>query len=247
MKKAVLYLTIGSVLITGLIFYLPAGAQENPIKTKIGKKVDKKRLCLNRKSQPAVTNSDVPIFYKTTWGNNPQEGQYRQEMERLLRSEISNVKTAIIDIEKKHEALVQLKSYEKLAKEQTIVLENVPGVWRNNEYVSVKKLIIFHYKADKKSLDCIILESMEKNIRNDNQWTRKILRLYYPNVQSMEMETSRHHYASTNTLDHTSPEVQLKALRFVFLKLRSALYTMDMMIAAYYDKRNTLNYWQIDL
>ncbi len=243
--------------ITATAFLIPINAQEadskdsaknrsgvnNPIKTK--RKLDTRQLCPNRDKQPKLPNDDNPVFYKTTWGNNPQEGQYRKEMERLLKIEISNVRRAIHDIETKHEDLIHL--YPSLAKNQVITLEDIPGVWRNNEFVNSKKLIIFHYNDDKK-LDCIVLDSMTRNIYNDNQWTRKLLRLYYPNVQSMEMETLRHNYnPPASTLDRTSPEVQLTALRFVFLQLRTALYTMDMMIAAYYDKRNKLNYWQIDL
>ncbi|MCB1172220.1 MAG: hypothetical protein KDK39_01585 [Leptospiraceae bacterium] len=228
---------------------IPLRAQEDPSDSTTNtsdesKRVDKKRLCLNRKNQPNIGDSDVPVFYKTTWGNNPQEGQYRQEMERLLRIEISNVKRAVADIEKKHEALINL--YPSLSSKQVIVLEDVPGVWRNNLYVNSKKLIVFHYDTEKK-LECVVLDSFVRNIHNDNDYTRKLLRLYYPNVQTMEMETIRHNYEEGGTLDHTSPEVQLRALRFVFLQLRTALYRMDMMIAAFYDRRNKLNYWQIDL
>ncbi|MBX7058388.1 MAG: hypothetical protein K1X75_10020 [Leptospirales bacterium] len=204
---------------------------------------DELRACRNRSSQP-VNPTDRPMFYSTSWGNNPQEGQYRNEMERLLTSEINNVKRAIEDVARKHVELIRL--YPQFEAYQEIVLEDNPGSWRDGTFVNSKKLIIFHYTQDKK-LDCVVLDSLTRSVYNPNLWTRKLMRLYYPNVQSVELETLRHNYREPGTLDRTSPEIQLKALRFIFLNLRTALYSMDMMIAAYYDRRNQFNEWQIGL
>jgi shikimate 5-dehydrogenase len=60
-------------------------------------------------------------------GNNPQEKQYREEIERLLTIEIQNVKIAVTDVELKHKRLMQL--YPRLQYYQEIVLEDVPGAW----------------------------------------------------------------------------------------------------------------------
>ncbi|MCB1314584.1 MAG: hypothetical protein KDK27_01455, partial [Leptospiraceae bacterium] len=59
----------------------------------LSRPTDPLRECRNRDDQPEADDSD-PIFYDQSWGNNPQEGQYRQEMERLLRLEIDEVKKA---------------------------------------------------------------------------------------------------------------------------------------------------------
>lgn len=228
----------------GTLIIGPLQAKEEP-KIEYRKPKDKLRACLNRADQPKETSDPTkPIFYKTTWGNNPQEGQYRAEMERLLQIELANVMRSVVDVEKKHEQLIEL--YPQLTGYQEIIIEDVPGVWRNNDFVNSKKLIVFHYN-DNKKLECVVLDSITRSIYHDNTWTRKLLRLYYPNIQSMEMETLRHNFKNTDTLDKTSPEVQLKALRLIFLQLRTALYSMDMMIAAYYDRRNKRNYWQINL
>jgi hypothetical protein len=96
-------------------------------------------------------------------------------------------------------------------------------------------------------MKCVVLDSFTRAVYNPQSWTRKIIRLYYPNVQTMELETKRHNYRMHGTLENASPEIQLRALRMTYLNLRTALYSMDMMIAAYYDLRNKKNEWQVNM
>lgn len=216
-----------------------------PVEREIVKKkvTDPLRACQNRNEQPDVPQGEL-IFYSTSWGNNPQEGQYRQEMERLLRIEMENVRKALADVASKHKELIRL--YPEFENYQEIILEDVPGTWRDGIYVNSKKMIVFHY-SEQKELDCVVLDSMTRSIYASNTWTRKLVRLYFPNIQTMELETLRHNYVEKGTLEKTSPEIQLRALRLIFLNLRTALYSMDMLIAAYYDLRNKKNEWQINL
>src|SRR5690606_35877764 len=96
-------------------------------------------------------------------------------------------------------------------------------------------------------IDCVVLDSFTRSVYNSGQGTRKIVRLYYPNIQTLELETLREHYKAKGSLELMSPEIQLKGLRLVFSNLRAALYSMDMLIAAYYDLREKQNDWQINL
>lgn len=216
---------------------------------------DKMRRCLNQETRNAQVPSDGrPIMSENAMGNNPQEKQYREEMERLLTIEIENVKTAVKDVELKHKRLVQL--YPKLQFYQEIILEDVPGAWREGDYVNSKKVLSLTYAPGQDGtphLTCLVMDSMTRNVYHPDQWTRKLMRLYYPNVQMVELETHRHNFQMPRagqpaiTLEATSPEIQLRALRLIYLNLRTALYSMDMLIASYYDKRNRKNEWQINL
>lgn len=216
---------------------------------------DKARRCLNPATRTAQVPSDGrPIMSENAIGNNPQEKQYREEIERLLTIEIQNVKIAVTDVELKHKRLMQL--YPRLQYYQEIVLEDVPGAWREGDYVNSKKVLSLTYDlpADGSSkLTCLVMDSMTRNVYHPDQWTRKLMRLYYPNVQMVELETHRHNFSMPSpgapaiTLEATSPEIQLRALRLIYLNLRTALYSMDMLIASYYDKRNRRNEWQINL
>ncbi len=245
-RSSILAITISTAVLAGALVHFPAAAQDksNVASDRPAHKVtDPMRACSNRDKQPFIPEGEL-LLDSNSWGNNPQEGQYRQEMERLLRIEIANVRRSLKDVSEKHQDLIEL--YPQLAEYQEIVLEDVPGTWRDGVYVNSKRLIIFHYDNEKK-LDCVVLDSMTRSIYGANEWTRKIIRLYFPNIQTMELHTMRHNYTLGGTLDKTSPEVQLRALRLVFLNLRTALYSMDMMIAAYYDLRNKKNEWQINL
>ncbi len=216
---------------------------------------DKARRCLNESTRNAQVPSDGrPIMSENAMGNNPQEKQYREEIERLLTIEIGNVKTAVKDVEQKHKRLMQL--YPRLQYYNEITLEDVPGAWREGDYVNSKKTLSLTYDIGADGvpkLKCLVMDSMTRNVYHPDQWTRKLMRLYYPNVQMVELETHRHNFqmptmgAPAITLESTSPEIQLRALRLIYLNLRTALYSMDMLIASYYDKRNRKNEWQINL
>lgn len=216
---------------------------------------DRLRRCLSDDTRTAQVPSDGrPIMSEVAMGNNPQEKQYREEIERLLTIEIANVKKAVTDVEQKHKRLIQL--YPRLKNYNEIVLEDVPGAWREGMYVNSKKVLSLTYAVGGDGvpkLTCLVMDSMTRNVYYPDQWTRKLMRLYYPNVQMVELETHRHNFrlpkpgAPSITLEGTSPEIQLRALRLIYLNLRTALYSMDMLIAAYYDKRNRKNEWQINL
>ncbi len=190
------------------------------------------------------TNTENLILPDIAWGNNPQEAEYRQEVIRLLKLEISNVNQAIIDIVNKHKELIKL--YPELKEYQEIILEDNPGSWRDGIYVNSKKVLAIHYTNDG-NVDCVILDFMIRGVDQYELWTRKIMRIYYPSIQTIELETLRHNFRLEESLENSSPEIQLKALRRVFLNLRAALYSMDMLIAAYYDRRNKKHDWQIGL
>lgn len=252
--SSVLAIAAAAGIFAASMLYIPSpasaqGGNQQDLPTAGGSKKkprevqDPMRACANRDKQPIIPEGEL-LLDSNSWGNNPQEGQYRQEMERLLRIEISNVRRSLKDVSDKHKDLIEL--YPEFSNYQEIVLEDVPGTWRDGVYVNSKRLIVFHYSPEGE-LDCVVLDSMTRSIYGANDWTRKIIRLYYPNIQTMELHTLRHNYVLGGTLDKTSPEVQLRALRLVFLNLRTALYSMDMMIAAFYDLRNKKNEWQINL
>ena len=228
-----------SLLSAGLAVLLAAGllqAQESRSKGEVS---DPMRKCDNRDKQPDIPASGL-IFYSTSWGNNPQEGQYRREMERLLRIEIQNVRDAINDIEKKHKEYTELFPDYKWYHE--IVLEDDPGSWRNGIFQNSRKVIAFHFTET--GMDCVVLDLYAKSIYDENNWTRKVLRLYYPHIQSIEMQTVRHNYQLGGTLDRAEPRIQIEALRKMNSHMREAVYTIDMRIAAYYNYRDKVNGWQ---
>lgn len=218
-------------------------AQQKEVKMKEAK--DPMRMCKNEAAQQQKAKEFKPgELTAFSIGNNPQEGQYRREMERLLKVEISNVRNAVEDVQRKHTELVKL--FPQLEGYQEIVLEDTPGAWRDGVYVNSQRLLAIHYQENSR-IKCVVLDSITRDIYNEGQWTRKVIRLYYPNIHTLEMESVRHNYQLTRTLETAAPEIQLKALRLVYNNLRTALYSMDMKIAAYYDLRNKKNEWQINL
>ncbi|EHQ06849.1 MAG: hypothetical protein F9K24_04070 [Leptonema illini] len=231
--------TVSALILLLSVTGVVAQTEERPLK----KPEDSARECKNHQ-EFRKAGADELILPAISWGNNPQEGEYRREVERLLKLEIQNVNTAILDVVSKHKELIKL--YPELKRYQEIVLEDNPGAWRDGLLVNSKKVLSLHY-AETGEIDCIVLDSMIRGVNKYELWTRKIMRLYYPSIQTLQLETRTHNLRMLESLENTSPEVQLKALRLVFQNLRTALYSMDMLIAAYYDRRNKRNEWQINL
>jgi len=236
MRPAIRFLSIGLLF----CFSSVVAQTEEP---ELKKPEDSTREC-NNAQEFRKAGADELILPAVSWGNNPQEGEYRREIERLMKLEIQNVNGAILDVVGKHKELIKL--YPQLKLYQEIILEDNPGAWREGVFVNSKKVLSLHY-SESGDLDCLVLDSMIRGVDRYEHWTRKIMRLYYPSIQTLQLETRTHNLKMLESLENTSPEVQLKALRFVFQNLRTALYSMDMLIAAYYDRRNKRNEWQINL
>ena len=170
-------------------------------------------------------------------------GQYLKEMMRLLLIEEKNVRNSIRDVQKKHKELIVL--YPQLTTHHAIVLEDDAGTYKDGVYVNNKKVIVIHYNKDNE-IKCIVLDSKSRHVYNPHVWTRKIIRLYYPYVRIIELDTYRRNYRLHGYLEKTSPAIQLKALRLMNKNLRATLYSMDALIAAYYDLREKKSDWQIN-
>ncbi len=207
---------------------------------------DSLRKCPNREKQPETNHGEL-ILDRHTWGNNPQEGQYRQEMERLLRIEVENVRAAIGNVEEKYDELMRAKPGVERKHYKEIKLEDKPGVWRDGIYVNSQKVIALHFRPDDGKLDCIVLDALVQSIYVEGQWTRKVMRMYNPHIQSVELHTMRQNFVKGGSLEKTAPEIQLQGLRTFAEDLRSSLYRMDMEIAAHYDQRNKINQWQLGM
>lgn len=249
MNRAIITGILSALTLIFAVTNLPAEDSDSSTKqVKYNEPTDQKRVCEGRdkhkKKSETLTNEDGLILPESSWGNNPQEKEYREEVTRLLKLEISNVKDAVTDVAEKHRQLIEL--YPKLKTYQEIVIEDNPGSWRDGVYVNSKKVLAMHYD-DQGEMTCLVLDSMTRGVYQTAQWTRKIIKLHYPYVQTMEIYTERQNFKDDASLEHTSPEVQLKAFRLVFSNLRTALYSMDMMIAAFYDRNRKIHEWQINL
>ncbi|MFN3605027.1 MAG: hypothetical protein ACK4UJ_09985 [Leptonema sp. (in: bacteria)] len=212
-------------------------------KVELKRPTDPLRECKEQQKYKKSIKDNL-ILPDIAWGNNPQEAEYRSEIIRLLQIELNNVDIAIKDLVNKHKELVKL--YPELEKYQEIILEDNPGSWRDGIFVNSKKVLGLHYDVNGE-IDCVVIDYMIRGVDHYEWWTRKIMRIYYPSVQTVQLETLRQNFRLEESLENSSPEIQLKALRNVFINLRTALYSMDMLIAAYYDRRNKRHDWQINL
>lgn len=206
------------------------------------------RAMVNRRKERhdqegATTKSKSGILGGAALLDAPEDEEYVKEMERLLQLELGNVKKTIEEVMEKHKKYVLLFPEEK--RYQEITLEDVQQTFKDGEFVGIKKVLAINYDANG-SIDCVVLDSYTRNLDNSNLWTRKILRLFYPDVQFMELETHRFNYKLTTFLERTSPWVQLKAIRAAFRELRTTLYTMDRYMADRQERQKKIIGWQID-
>lgn len=250
MSALVLYAALaGAAAGLGAFFGPALRAQPNEPELQRLRANDRLRACPNREQVAANATgaSGELVLDEQAWGNNPQEGQYRAEMERLLKIEVQNVREAIAAVERKYAELVRARPSAARNGYKEIRLEDKPGVWRDGVYVNSQKIIALHFDAESQKLDCAVLDALVQSVYLENLWTRKLMRLYNPHIQSVELHTLRKNFTKGGSLIKTDPKIQLKGLRLFTEDLRASLYAMDMEIAAHYDRLNRVNAWQLGL
>ncbi len=171
------------------------------------------------------------------------ENDYQASLNQLLAQEVENLKAAVANVERKRMQLVKIQGTEQPI--QVIELENSTGVWRNSQKVNYQAVLHLSYKNER--LHCLILESTTRPIYEPEKWTHKIVRLRFPGIESLELASHRHNLNMLQNLENVDPGHQLELLRLIVRNLQTALYTMDMKIAAYYNLRNKKNEWQINM
>ncbi|MDH5654688.1 MAG: hypothetical protein OEZ34_02195 [Spirochaetia bacterium] len=224
------------ILLSAALFLAPQlYAEEHPS----GKKgIDRDRTCSNVENQKNK-GTDQFVYPSSFIEQTNYEGkEYRKDMTNLLVTEINRIKNLLSTIEKRHTILTKL--YPQYRGYQEIVLEEKPGFWEFNEYVYYKKLMAFHFSSDHK-ISCVVIDSERKNIKNSLIFKRKLIRLYNPYIQSMEIESRSHYSKISETMDDATPEMQLKSLRLMTAHLNESLYAIDIMISSYYNKRQKRN------
>lgn len=203
-----------------------------------GKAIDEIRLCKDLENQKKKGADKFVYPESVIDSTNYEERVQKEEMTNLLIHEITRIKETISNIERKHAALAKL--YPHIKNYQEITLENNPGEWEQKDFYSHRKVVAFHYSGDDK-LACIVIDSEKKNVHYDSIWQRKIIRLYIPYIQSMEMESLGHHSRKLETMDNATPEMQLQGLKIISRHLQESLYSIDLMIASYYNKKEKRN------
>jgi len=200
---------------------------------------DPARNCKNIDNQKSK-GTDQFVYPESIIEATNYEGRVqKEEMKNLLLTEIAKIKETLAGIEKKHALLIKL--YPQLKNYQEITLSDTPGEWENQDYFSYKKVISFHYTPDEK-INCVVIDSEKRNVHYVNIWKRKIIRLYIPYIQSMEMESLSHNSRLLETMDDASPEMQLHGMKLMAKHLQESLYSIDLMIASYYNKREKRNH-----
>ena len=208
------------------------------------------RTCLNRDYIQSVsadddhTSATKPVR-KQRYTNVPAANvEYSESMERLIRSEIQNIHSTVETVAEKFAALQDVTGSRKSL--HTITLEDVAGAWRDGQFVRAEKSIHLHFNEQGK-VSCMVLEAINVPINLPSHWTRKYLRMYMPHTNIVEMETLRKNYRLYNTLNNASILHRLEGLRTMHSHIRTALYKIDLQIAAHYDQSKTVADWQIEM
>jgi hypothetical protein len=171
------------------------------------------------------------------------QNSYQRETNRLLRQEIEELKQAVSEIEIKRTQLEKIKRVRQTY--QLIQLDNATGIVRNGRKSNYISRIHFTFKDNR--LHCLMLESHTRPVYEPEKWTRKKIRLRFPGIESLELASQRRNMHLLQEMENVDPKHQLELLRRLVLNIKTALYSMDMEIAAYYENRNKKNQWQIDM
>ncbi len=173
-----------------------------------------------------------------------ERSEYLKKMDQKLAREQNRIRTLLETIQKRHETLLQW--YPRIRDYQEVSLRDSTGIYQNNVLMNYSQILAVNYGSGG-GVDCVVLDTRVRPIEIAEYWTTRVIRLYPGRLDVLELETIQKGREMTRLLDSSSADVQIMALRSMADYLRSALYTMDMQIAAHYTQEEFRTKWQMGL
>lgn len=247
--KRSLVVFVALALITGGSVLMPLLAQESGpsgtgTSTASSAPEDQDPAILERKIYRSCNNRDAIMNHKPEVG---VEIGLDPDYRKFLENRIQNYQTTILgivdDIKKKHTTISgfmpSVKNY------QEVVMADNPGVWRDGHYVNEKKVIALTFN-EQGDVTCIVMDSLERRLYNSGYFTRKVIRVYYPELKAIQLDTYvQNHYLPT-VLDTEHPELIVRAYKEIRTLLKSVNYNMDKLIASHEYQKERFTDWQMN-
>ena len=161
---------------------------------------------------------------------------------RIFKKEKSQIEKILKDIEIVHKIFI--KFFPKAKTYQEIEIEDVPEKRiHRSKTISIRVLVALHY-ADNGEISCVVLDSYQKNLYQENKWLQKFIRFRPTSIDQIKLQATKYSYNRMSDIDQYALENQLQILRSIFSSLLRTLYKMDLIIASrkYYETKN--NKWQ---
>lgn len=250
MRNALLMIILSAM--AGSLMLYPLLAQQQPApaagnevesndsKVELVTPTDSKRTCGNRddwektgmyETKKIIVENDEGSMSKDYW----------EALDKLIIKEKENLKEASERLSYKHQNLIHY--FPKFKRYQELVVENVAGSYKNGEYVSIRKFVSFSFTSNH-DLDCIVIESMIRQVDRPEIFTRRLVRIFYPDLDNIQIETLRHNFHRSLNLASSSPEVHLESLRKIQDVIDSSVFMIDMMVSQEIQNQNELIEWQ---
>lgn len=206
------------------------------------KVIDPVRTCSGaapeNKPENELTSVEVPE------NANHESKMYHEALEKLLKDDVENLKLLTQELAEKRKLLAKLTHLKGNYHE--IQIENLAGYWYQGRFQSLSKILSFTF-TDAGDIDCIVLDRNDREIDYPENWTRKVVRIRYPDLNTIEIETHKENYDSLVYLGGMDVEIRRKAISLLYMALKNAGYTMDIQIAAARSRADNNAEWKVDI
>lgn len=240
---------VALALITGGSVLLPLRAQEKGSSgagngSASSSKEDQDPAILERKIYRSCNDRDAIANHKSDDGIEiGLDPEYRKFLETRIQNYQTTIQGIVTDIKQKHGTITafmpSVKNY------QEIVMADNPGVWRDGHYINEKKVIALTFN-DQGEITCIVMDSLERRIYDTGFFTRKVVRVYYPELKVIQLDTYIRNHQLQTILDTEHPELMVRAYKELRSLLKSVNYNMDKLIAAHEYQRERFTDWQMN-
>ena len=168
-----------------------------------------------------------------------------RRMQGAMKGRLSKMKKVLDDISSTHRSFV--KAYPQFVNYHEVEIEDLPQREdRLRQYANLKVTVAFHYRSPGE-LDCVIIDAYERKIYEENEYTRKLFRFPYADIEKLVLTSLSYNYKRETLLSSYSLADQFLVIRTVFRSLLKALYKMDMIMASYNHYQRKINRWQGDI
>ncbi len=213
----------------------PAPAPESEKEAIVIRKKDPLRTCGERKlaipeKEPAAVN---------------ESQEKKEEAERIQKVKLreqEEFKELVLDIQDLHKELAKL--YPHIKEYQEIILEDSAGTYIHNRFSAHSKVTSFTYNPAG-DLTCIVFDVSTREVQYPEYFNRRIIRIYYPDLENPEIETMGHNYKNVSNTASLSTLEQAEFGRHMTKQLNLAKSKLQLLVAYHLEQNRRITQWKI--
>ncbi len=185
-------------------------------------------------------NADIAI--SEVGASVKEEVPFKEHREKVKNELLTQIRDHIDLMVKKHKELVkyrpQIKTFYTQSLNRSI---NTPD--RGQLVIALENLVMRFNNSGE--LDCMILDNFYTPVDYPENFSRRLVRVYYPDIHTMDFVTSVKSRRYRSELGSLPLDLQVESLQMLEKKIRGASLAVDLQLSLEMEKSRNIVEWQL--